>query len=164
MHYDTIIFGLSLLAASFLFGKYLSPISNASRLRSHDDSAVHDVEQCPLAMAIKALTKRNGLSESLAADTTAIPGQLIWTRTLVDKIRIRSLRFGPPVPPRAEYILAYFEKDGDTLVDGKWMWDLEHSVEAFARFLIEWEDRRNISNDNLDYLKQQVKTAHQSTR
>ncbi|HEX6531977.1 MAG TPA: hypothetical protein VF019_05080 [Nitrospira sp.] len=157
MHYDTIIFGLSLLAASFLFGKYLSPISDASRLRSHDDSAVNDVEQCPLAMAIKALTERNGLGEILAADTTTIPGQLIWRRTLVGKTR--GIRFASPDSAQTEYILSYFEKDGDVVVDGKWMWDLEHSVAAFARFLIEWEDLRNISKDSVEYLQQQVKTT-----
>jgi len=143
MHYDSLVFGLSLLAASFLFGRYFSKkpsvVSDASRLRSHDGSAVNDVEQSPLAVAIKALIERNELGETLAADTKAIPGQLIWTRTLVGKTR--SIRFAPPNSPQAEFILTYFEKDDDTLVDGKWMWDFEHSVEAFARFLIEWEDR-----------------------
>ena len=159
MDYDSVILGLLLLAACLLFGRYLSPdpsnVSDASRLHRHDDSAVNDVEQSPLAVAIKALIERNELGKALAADTTTIPGQLIWTRTLVGKTR--SIRVAPPDPPQTEYILTYFEKDGDALVDGKWMWDLEHSVGAFARFLIEGEDLRNIVNDNLEYLKQQVK-------
>ena len=112
MHYDSLVFGLSLLAASFLFGRYFSKkpsvVSDASRLRSHDGSAVNDVEQSPLAVAIKALIERNELGETLAADTKAIPGQLIWTRTLVGKTR--SIRFAPPNSPQAEFILTYFEK------------------------------------------------------
>jgi hypothetical protein len=158
MDYDSVILGLLLLAACFLFGRYLSPhgsnVSDASRLHTHDDSAVNDVEQSPLAVAIKALIERNKLGETLAADTQAIPGQINWTRTVLGKTR--SIRLGQPHSPQAEYILAYFEKDGDTLVDGKWRWDLELSVAAFARFLIEWEDWRAIANDNLEYLKKRV--------
>jgi hypothetical protein len=165
MHYDSLIFVLSLLAASFLFGRFFSQnpsgASNASRLREHNDSAVKTAEESPLALAIKTLIQRNDLSETLAADTTTIPGQLIWTRTLIDKTR--GIRFAPADPPQAEYVLIYFEKDGDRVADGKWLWDLEHSVSAFSRFLIDWEDRRNISEDNVDYLEQQVKAIQQST-
>ena len=106
------------------------------------------------AVAIKTLIERNDLGDALAADTTTVPGQFIWTRTLLGKTR--GIRFAEPGSPQTEYTLAYFDKDGDKLVDGKWMWDLEHSVAAFARFLIEWEDRRAISNDNLEYLHKRV--------
>jgi hypothetical protein len=158
MDYDSVILVLSLMVVSFLFGRYFSSkpsdASNVSQLRGQNDSSFDHAQESPLAVAIKTLIERNDLGDALAADTTTVPGQFIWTRTLLGKTR--GIRFAEPGSPQTEYTLAYFDKDGDKLVDGKWMWDLEHSVAAFARFLIEWEDRRAISNDNLEYLHKRV--------
>jgi len=105
-----------------------------------------------LLAAIKSLLERHGLSEELVADTTSVKGFFIWKRTLGAKIR--HIRFAPPDPDcqPSGYILVWCEKNGDKIYDGKWLWDFEHTVKAFARFLIEGEDLRQIVRDNLAYL------------
>jgi hypothetical protein len=159
MHYDSFIFGLSLLAASFLFGRFFSPhpTGDSEDLRRHNDRTPASSEESPVVTAIKSLLERTGLTDEIVADTTSIPTLYTWKRTSGGKMR--SIMFLPTDRPQAEYIFSYFKKEGDEIIEGKWMWDFEHSVAAFARFLIEWEDRRTIANDHVKYRTQQVKTS-----
>ena len=71
---------------------------------------------------------------------------------------MRHIRFAPPPADwRGEYILSWFEKDGDKIHEGKWMGDLEHIVELFSRFLVQGEDSRQIWDDNWKYIHQSYK-------
>lgn len=117
-----------------------------------------DGEESPLVAAIKSLIERHGLSEELVADTTSIEGFFIWKRTLGNKMR--GLRLFPPDSTQPYgYLFAWYEKDGGELDEGKWLWDFEHTVKAFSRFLIEGEDRRQIGRDNTAYLEQHKRTG-----
>ena len=93
-----------------------------------------NMEESPVVTAITRLIEQSGLHGELVSDTTTLQGWFFWKRSWGSKMR--HIRFAPPPADwRGEYILSWFEKDGDKIHEGKWMGDLEHIVELFSRFL-----------------------------
>ena len=106
-----------------------------------------------LLAAIQSLIECHGLKEELIADTTSVAGHLIWERTVGKKRRSIRILTQDPDYQAYGYVVAWHEKDGDELYEGKWLWDFDLTVKAFSRFLIEGEDRRQISKDQVAYLE-----------
>ena len=104
-------------------------------------------EDTPVVAAIRAVIERYGLQEELIGDTTSWRGWVTWSRIWEGKTR--HIRFAPPDSPQTEYILSWF----DDAHEGRWMGEVDHILEIFARFLIDGEDWRRISADNFVYLK-----------
>jgi len=144
-------------------GKYLKPDRVGGSQREDQETVPPESlpqppppgtsEESPVVTAITRLIEDSGLHGEIVTDTTTLRGSVSWERAW--ESRSRKILFAlPPVDWRGEYILSWFEKDGDQIHDGKWLGDLEHTVELFSRFLIQVEEWRQIAIDNLEHMRQ----------
>jgi hypothetical protein len=95
-----------------------------------------------LLEAISSLVEEKGLVSELQVDSLSIHGQLFWKRQVMG-IK-RSLWIFPvaePHPQNCEYFMHWWTEkvEGDS-AEGSWVGTLQHTVEAFSRFLIEGEE------------------------
>src|SRR5262249_13193839 len=142
-------------------GKYLKPNRVGGSQREDQETVPPESlpqpptpgtnEESPVVTAITKLLEQSGLHAEIVTDTTTLQGGFSWERAWESKRR-KILFASPPADLRGEYILSWFEKDGDQVHEGKWMGDLEHIVELFSRFLIQGEDWRQIAIDNLEHM------------
>jgi hypothetical protein len=144
-------------------GKYLKPDRGVGSQREDQETVPPESlpqpptsgtsEESPVVTAITRLIDDRGLHGEIVTDTTTLRGWVSWERAWESKRR-KILFASPSADLRGEYILSWFEKDGDQTHEGKWMGDLEHTVELFARFLIQVEEWRQIAIDNLEHMRQ----------
>src|SRR5262245_34894561 len=147
-------------------GKYLKPDRGVGSQREDQETVPPkslpqttppgNREESPIVTAITRLIEHIGLHAEIVTDTTTLQGGFSWERAWESKRR-KILFASPPADLRGEYILSWFEKDGDKINEGKWMGDLEHIVELFSRFLVQGEDWRQIAIDNLEHMRQLYK-------
>ena len=97
-----------------------------------------------LLAAVASLIESKGLSDELVVDTTRLPRNLIWERKVAGKQRgLRIIPIEEPLDLEFVYSVAWWNKDEQgSLAEGRWIADLQHTVDAFSRFLIEGEELR----------------------
>src|SRR5215467_8949506 len=98
-----------------------------------------------LLEAISSLVEEKGLVSELQVDSVSIRGQLIWERQVMG-IK-RHLRISPITDspfPNCQYCMYWWTEtvEGDS-AEGRWVGTLQHTVEAFSRFLIEGEELKS---------------------
>lgn len=95
-----------------------------------------------LLAAVASLIERKGLSDELSVDTTKVPGHLIWERRVAGKQRgLRIIPIEEPLDLEFAYSVAWWNKDErGSIAEGRWIADLQHTIEAFSQFLIEGEE------------------------
>src|SRR6185503_2132970 len=97
-----------------------------------------------LLEAISSLLEEKGLVLELQVDSSSRDGRLIWKRQVMG-IK-RSLWISPIADshhPNCQYYMHWWTEkvEGDS-TEGNWVGTLQHTVEAFSRFLIEGEEWR----------------------
>ena len=108
-----------------------------------------------LVRAITRLIDEKGLNSELKVDAVSVPGHFIWGRSVLGVKRM--LRIAPISDPpklRFEYGIHWWtERQGEPFIEGKWLANLELTLEAFERFLIVGGDFKDLSARFLDFLQ-----------